>query len=323
MRTKFWFGLAILICGPVVLAIAYFLGLITNLTSTIDEIMITVIAVMLISGATLRRERSKVRALPKRLITGLKAVGTQWSILVSSYVGLSLLIPTANQAYYDEYLAPIIEPHRTQPMTFGYGVAVGIIVCVFSLFSTLACLAVIGLQRRERSKIALWIGLLIIIIAFGVGLAEALLIPAMSGLFNLSFFWLTAVIAGFGTYFHFDYAPRGVEYSPTKFSITELKMMHSERLELFRTMAWVGVIFLTGLILSAILTFPEKFAAGSVERQYAQTTNLLTLVDVCYGILGYVVLCLGALLESLQWIRSETRHAEMNPNKEQQNLEIA
>lgn len=51
MRAQLWLGIVLFIGGPVLLAVLYLIGLITNLMSTIDAVIALVVAGMMITGA--------------------------------------------------------------------------------------------------------------------------------------------------------------------------------------------------------------------------------------------------------------------------------
>jgi hypothetical protein len=53
MRTQVWLGLAIIAGAPALLAISYALGVIANLTSAVETVIITTVGVMFVSGFSL------------------------------------------------------------------------------------------------------------------------------------------------------------------------------------------------------------------------------------------------------------------------------
>jgi hypothetical protein len=53
MRTQVWLGFAIVAAAPVLLAISYISGMIVNLTSAVEGVIVVIVAAMLISGCSL------------------------------------------------------------------------------------------------------------------------------------------------------------------------------------------------------------------------------------------------------------------------------
>ena len=237
---------------------------------------------------------------------GLRKIGLRWSIAISIYVGVGLLIIGANHGYWSEYLAPTYIFPNIYPATFLFGLTAGATASVSSSSAILTYLANAGRKPSNASNLAHLHSMALIAIVVGIGFLEIYLVPAMLSPTNCGFLFFLSATAGLATYLHFQILPgRSKEASP-KPLIVELKLSHAEALEIFRTMVQTCIIVLTGGILYAIIVYsPNSYPPASIQYQSVLKSLLLTLSDVAYGILGYVFFCIGASIEKLQLIRSK------------------
>jgi hypothetical protein len=252
-----------------------------------------------------------------------KGIGLRWAVALSFYVSLGLFTVAANHGFWSEYLRPHVSP-TLEPTTFGAGLATGIVDSILSLLGLLAYLAMIARNWRktvpEAAKNKAHIHALVVaLIVVGIGFPEMLPgigLPGMLSVVNCGFLFFLSAIAALATYLHLQNLSAASGRTSGKFVIVELQMSHSEALELFRTMAQAFIVFVTGLILYAMISlYRSQQQLSPLQEQSTIRGVLLTLYDVAYGIVGYIFLCLGAVVNSLQLIRDRLRELGTQPKR--------
>jgi hypothetical protein len=241
---------------------------------------------------------------------GLRRIGLRWGLGISTYVGIGSLIIGVNNGYWNQYLAPNI-PLVASYTTFGAGLEAGIVGCVFSWFAILFYInEVIGRNLLAANASAHLHGLVVALIVGGIGCAEVLIVPGMLNIYYFGFFMFLSALTALATYLHLQNIPDRYVKNLTELAVAELKLAHAEALELFRTLAQTSLVLVTGVILYALIPRYQgqpPYPSGSIEELSSFKGLLFTLFEIAYGVIGYVLFCIGSVIKKLQLIRTQLR----------------
>jgi hypothetical protein len=223
-----------------------------------------------------------------------------------------------NNGYWSQYLAPNI-PRVPSYTTFAAGLEAGIVGCISSSFAILFYIdKVIGRNSLAAKASAHLHGLVVAFIVAGIGCAEVLLVPGMLNIYYFAFFIFLSAITALATYLQLQNIPDWQRRDSTELAVTELKLAHAEALELFRTLAQTSLILVSGVLLYALIPrYPgqTQYPPGSIEAVSSFKGLLFTLFDIAYGVLGYVLFCIGPIIKRLQLIRIELRGLGKKPSR--------